>query len=111
MSDKLESPKMPERKVIISDVTEDDLPQIKDWEVGKKYEVKMMVKMVSKRQGSEYPDPWMSEEEKKKKNKMRSSFESISVEPLEDDDEDEDDKKMDSDSKKRAKEIGAKRYG
>lgn len=111
MSEGIEKYVEPKRKIMLRDVTEEDLPEIKDWEVGKKYEMKVTMKLISKRQGEEYPSPWASEEEKKRKNKMESSFEVIDVEPLEDDDEDEDDKKMDSSSKKRAKEIGAKRYG
>lgn len=35
-------------------VTEDNLPEIKDWEVGKTYEVVVQVKMISKSQGDMY---------------------------------------------------------
>lgn len=94
----------PKRKIILR-VDEDDLPEIRNWEVGKKYKLQMTVKQISKSEGDPYPSLW--DEKNKKKPKMECSFEVIEVEPL---DEDEEDGNMDKATKKRVKEIGEKRY-
>lgn len=48
------SPEKPERPKPNLRVTDKDLPQIKDWEVGKKYRVTAHVEMQSHKQGDEY---------------------------------------------------------
>lgn len=55
-------------------VTEDDLPQIKDWSVGKKYNVKAHVEMRSHSAGDSYG----YDEKGKKKHEARLIFHSIS---------------------------------
>jgi len=94
------------RKIILR-VDADDLPEIKGWEVGKKYELEVKVKMIAKSEGDPYS---IGPEDKKKKPKVEATFEVIEVEP-QDDEEDEDMKGLDSDTKKKVKEIGEKRYG
>lgn len=44
----------PERIAPHLDVSETDLPEIKDWSVGKKYPVTMEIEMVSQRKGESY---------------------------------------------------------
>lgn len=49
-------------------LTEDDLPDIKDWEVGKKYLLVMEVEEIAMREGSE----WQGAEDKE--HKMHATF-------------------------------------
>ncbi len=59
-------------------VTETDLPEIKDWKIGKKYTIKLSVEMVSASKGSEYDS--FGEEGKEK---HRARFKILSASPTE----------------------------
>lgn len=65
----------PERAKPSVAVTEDDLPEIKDWEVGKKYNVKAKVEMRSHSKGDSYGYDGSGE----KKHEARLIIHSISA--------------------------------
>ena len=67
--------KMPEMKPRI-DVNSKDIPAIKDWEVGKNYEVRMKMKMIEKRQGNRYPMEGESADKT-----IRAAFECVDMKP------------------------------
>lgn len=52
------------------------LADIKDWEVGKEYEICLKVKMIAKRQGNEYPMP----DEKNTDKTINATFDVTEVE-------------------------------
>lgn len=82
-------------------LSEKELPEIKDWEVGKTYEVVLTVKQMSKRQGSEWDTSADSKE-------VQATFEIVNVE-VEEDDNDEDDTNDSSDMENYEGEYASKR--
>lgn len=69
--------KMKRPKPAIS-LDDKDLPAIKDWEVGKTYEIKAKIKMTFQSKGDEYE--YMSEGGSE--NAMRARFRIIDIEPI-----------------------------
>jgi hypothetical protein len=63
-------------------LSDKELPDIKDWEVGKEYEVVLTVKMIAKRQGSE----WDTSSDNKEVN---ATFEITEAETEEEEEEEE----------------------
>lgn len=57
-------------------LSENDLEDIKDWEVGKKYTITMEVENISKEKGMPY---YIVGNEKEKKDMIRSRFKIISI--------------------------------
>jgi len=55
-------------------LSEEDLPEIKEWSVGKEYTVTLKVRMISMNQGSEY-----AEEGDKPDKTVRASFKVVDV--------------------------------
>src|SRR5690554_3728151 len=60
--------KMPKPKPTLR-LTEDELPEIKDWKVGKVYKIELTVKQIEMRQGSEF------ESQDKESKKTHAVFE------------------------------------
>lgn len=59
------------------------LPEIKDWEVGKEYRIVLTVKQIAKRQGEEYPGFNMDGTKKAPDKTISATFkvEDVEVEP------------------------------
>ena len=111
MSDKLAEPmeSEPKRRIIIR-VDATDLPQIKNWEVGKKYKIEGTIKMLSKSEGDPYPSDYLYNEGKKKTKPMEASFEMIDIDEAGSDDDDDEDDISDEGKQRARKIIDKKRY-
>lgn len=71
-------------------LTDKQLPDVKDWEVGKTYKIVLTIKQVAKRQGSEWDMPMREDGSKPKQDKtITGTFQVMDVET--DDEEDKDD--------------------
>ena len=81
-------------------LTDEDLPELKDWQVGKKYDLCIQVELMSTRQGSEY-----SQENKDKR--IHTTFKVVMVGV----DNDADEKKPTTSGKDFEMEYAAKRSG
>jgi hypothetical protein len=72
-------------------ITEDDLPEMKDWEVGDEYEIKIKVKMTFLAKGKE----WQASQENEKEP-MRAKFDIVALETKESKQEENEAKDMGS---------------
>lgn len=59
---------------------EQDLPAVKDWDVGKTYDVSAKIKMVSKQEGNEYESEYGMDSQSDSP-KMRVTFKILDIKP------------------------------
>lgn len=74
MKNMMEKVKRPKPTMSVED---QDLPQIKDWEVGKTYTVKAKIKMTYQSEGDEWESP-----DGQSKNVMRARFRILDIKPM-----------------------------
>lgn len=64
-------------------VDAEDLPAIKDWNVGDTYTIQAKVKLVFQSEGNEYESEYVYPGEEAPKNKpMKATFKILSIEPI-----------------------------
>lgn len=73
-----ESPSKPHKYPTVVRFDEDELPELRNWNVGSKYKLTLEVEQMSMSKGDEYGEM----EDSKEKPKTRASFKVLSVSPL-----------------------------